>query len=74
VAGVLLLPKCLACVAGYVALATGFAATPELCGAITTPSAFPVFASWLIGPACLVLIVIGKACFRRLSGTGPAVR
>ncbi len=54
-----LLPKCLACVVGYLALATGFAATsPELCGAVAAEAASPV---WPAG-AATGLIFGGAFC------------
>ncbi|HEY8996023.1 MAG TPA: hypothetical protein VIM71_15260 [Lacunisphaera sp.] len=61
-----LLPKCLVCVAGYVVLVTGIAATPELCGVTggRTLSSWEQIAS---------VMVIGGAAFWLVSKTRTRV-
>jgi hypothetical protein len=48
----LLLPKCVACVAAYVALAAGLSVAPALCGETEPNDRLPV---WLRGKTSLVM-------------------
>ncbi|WP_157693953.1 hypothetical protein [Opitutus sp. GAS368] len=67
----LLLPKCLLCVAGYIALAGGFAAVvPELCGGSAAPSNGAAVATAALGLVAGALLL---ACaWRRATSTRTA--
>lgn len=70
----LAMPKCLLCLAGYLALAAGIAtAAPELCGG-EADAGFGAVGWWLAGP----LVFAGVAFFRgrrvRVSGSERVVR
>ena len=70
---VITLPKCGACLVGYVALAAGMAtASPELCGGLDPVSTS--LKEWLVGPAAFAMVAGFRGRRSRLSGMRGAVR
>lgn len=70
----LLLPKCFLCVAGYVALAAGFAAgQPELCGGLAALSDGAAFAFAALGAVAGVglLLYAGRRPASTRAGENP---
>jgi hypothetical protein len=64
-----LVPKCLVCVAGYLALGAGLAAqTPEWCGAVADES--PGSQRWFVVTAAAFLIgAVGVVAAQRVRGS-----
>ena len=68
------MPKCLFCLAGYLALTTGIAtAAPELCGAAADDAAGSL-GWWLVGPVVFVGVTFFRGRRARVSGSGRTVR
>lgn len=69
----LLLPKCAACVAGYVALVTGVMVTPELCGVAEGNDGLP---AWELAgiPLTMISLIYLLRAGRRLSAIRSNVR
>jgi hypothetical protein len=62
------LPKCLVCVAGYTALATGLATTsPELCGAVTEKANIHLWGSGI----ATGVITVGLVWLKKQGGARP---
>jgi hypothetical protein len=69
----LLLPKCVACIAGYIAFATGVIVTPELCGVTEGTEALTAGQLGGISITMISLIWLFRAG-RKLSEIRPNVR
>jgi len=66
------MPKCVLCVAGYVALLTGASvAGPELCGAVAGDGAM---SSWMLMPAGMAVAWLVYAALRFWSRKYPNCR